>query len=80
VDEDIHLSYHKAQDKGIIAECTFVCEKYILIIEKQEEDSRFRSTNTAQCAEKGESSSCFSYALNDVLNKKWYSGRRSTEK
>ncbi|OGY79106.1 MAG: hypothetical protein A3B74_01405 [Candidatus Kerfeldbacteria bacterium RIFCSPHIGHO2_02_FULL_42_14] len=34
-----------------------------MIIIKEEEDSRFRSTDTAQCAEKGESISSFALCI-----------------
>jgi len=34
---------------------------------KEEDDSRFRSTNTAQCAEKGESSSSFALYIEQEI-------------
>src|SRR3989338_986963 len=43
-----------------------------LIIEKEEDDSRFRSTNIAQCAEKVSSSSSFFYNSNSFSQTKVY--------
>jgi len=49
--------------KGFVAECAFVCEKYILIIAKEEENSPFSAHGAVLVLRKREFSSSFALCM-----------------